>query len=143
MLHEYASVCTGLDLGTYWHLCNSAHIYEDEMEYAEQLLEEPASTVGAMPAMPISTQSEIEHLVTAERTVRAALSENGQVHMNVRSLPVSRYWQDLIGTMVCDWKLRHGYSLSSAELEDLPMLYQHALSIAKRSKVDSLLGVES
>src|SRR5262249_8279639 len=32
MLHEYASVCAGLELGTYWHVCNSAHIYEDEMQ---------------------------------------------------------------------------------------------------------------
>jgi len=136
MLHEFASVCVGLELGTYWHVCNSAHIYEDEMNSTKTLLEERPIAVESMLAMPASTASEIEKLIEAERIIRASLISTPATKLDVRSLSLSTYWQDLLATMIADWKLRHGYSWTDAGINNLPELYQRPLAIADRNSVN-------
>ncbi len=143
MLHEFASVCAGLDVGTYWHVCNSAHIYEDEMQTANQLLEEAPTAVASMPRMPTSTPSEIAALVTAEQVVRTSLTSSAERPViDVRSLPVSTYWQDLMGTVISDWKLRHGYSWHEAGADLLPHYYQTALKMGRPQVSAFQNGVE-
>jgi thymidylate synthase len=136
MLHEFASVCAGLELGTYWHVCNSAHIYEDEMHFTKAVLDELLTAVQPMPAMPVSTPSEIAELVEAERIVRHSLMSMSETGLDVRSLSLSTYWQDLLATMIADWKLRHGYSWSDAGIDNLPELYQRPLAMADRNSVN-------
>jgi thymidylate synthase len=136
MLHEFASVCAGLELGTYCHVCNSAHIYEDEMHFTKALLDEPLTAVEPMPAMPASTASEIAELIEAERIVRASLTSTTETRLDVRSLSLSTYWQDLLATMIADWKLRHGYSWADAGVDNLPQLYQRTLAMGDRNSVN-------
>lgn len=140
MLHEFASVCTGLKLGTYWHFCNSAHIYEDEMSFTNLLLEEVPITVEPMPEMPTSTASEIEALGEAEQMVRASLTADTE--LDVRSLSLSTYWLDLIRVMVADWKLRRGHSWSEPDVIDLPRFYRKILAIGRPQFSEYLLGAE-
>src|SRR5258705_6614323 len=135
MLHEFASVCAGLELGTYWHVCNSAHIYEDEMHCTKALVDEQSTAVQLMPAMPESAASEIAELIEAERMVRHSLIKT-ETKLDVRSLSLSTYWQDLLETMIADWKLRHGYSWADAGIDNLPELYQRALATADRDSVN-------
>lgn len=141
MLHEFASVCTGLELGTYRHVCNSAHIYEDEMFATNLLLEEVPTQSEPMPAMPASTALEIESLNKAEQTVRASLET--ETHLDVSTLSLSSYWQDLIGTMISAWKLSHGYSSSDAGVNNLPPLYQKTLAIGRSQDSEFLLGAKT
>lgn len=136
MVHEYASICSGLELGAYWHISNSAHIYEDELPNAESLLAEELASPEAMPYMPSSTADEIELLITAEKHVRESLANGMDPAPRLRDFELSAYWKDLLQAAAADWRLRSGQTWANSGASLLPGCYQQCLRQSHKSRLD-------
>jgi hypothetical protein len=80
---------------------------------------------------------EIPSLIKAEQIVRASLASDPALLLDARSLSLSSYWQDLLSTMITDWKLRHGYSWSESNEDLLPQIYRTALAFGRSQLTNS------
>lgn len=95
MIQELLAVRLGVELGHYWHVVGSMHIYEEDSEKAIHYLGEgwQSNVESAMPPMPASTTWEV---VSAFLDVECSLRESTLMRdfeSKVEVLPP--YWRDL------------------------------------------------
>lgn len=132
MIHELAAVTSGLKLGTYCHLSNSAHVYEDELVGATALLDETPPERQSMPPMPVSSPEEIARLIAAEAHLRKSLESGSHTVKGLEKFRLSTYWRDLLLAIAADWSMRSGRSWEEAGAARLPACYQKCLRLAHR-----------
>lgn len=128
MLHEFASLRAGLRPGPYWHICNSLHVYEDELPSATHLLNEPEKNVIPMPAMPLNAIEQIASVVEAEAEIRDGLSRDSDKPIDLRPYKLVTYWQDMLQALIVDMKLRSGCTWHNSGAASLPRVYKEVLS---------------
>ncbi len=93
MLQELMARTLGAEVGNYKHAVGSLHLYEHNLEAAQQFLDEGfQSTKIAMPTMPEGDPwSAIEFLLKAETTIRAGEQIDAE-----QISAANAYWADLI-----------------------------------------------
>ncbi|WP_406463421.1 thymidylate synthase [Streptomyces sp. NBC_01622] len=99
MIHEYAAIQLGLELGTYTHTIGSAHVNDSDAERVERVLEEadsrPAPLSFAFPAMPRNTgASTIADVLHHEHVLRTNRRRYSAEH--ITSLDLDPYWQQVV-----------------------------------------------
>jgi len=93
MLQEILARTLSVELGVYKHAIGSLHLYDRNVEGAQQFLDEGIqSTTSPMPPMPPDDPwSAIQVMLTAEETIRT-----GQPFDSVMIDAIDPYWADLI-----------------------------------------------
>ena len=91
MIQEILARRLGLELGDYRHAVGSLHLYEENLQGAEQYLKEgwqPSTTM--MPSMPTCDPSDgIETLLKVESSIREARATD------IDKMDMAEYWKDL------------------------------------------------
>jgi thymidylate synthase len=92
MLQEIMARSLRLELGTYYHLVGSLHLYKRNRDSARRYLNEGwQSSNVAMPPMPVGNPwSSIDRVVSAEREIRCGHSSS------VARVRLHPFWRDLI-----------------------------------------------
>lgn len=137
MIHELAAVNSGLELGSYCHLSNSAHVYEDELAGATALLDETPPERHSMPPMPMSSPEEFARLIEAEAHLRKSLASGSHMAKGLEIFHLSAYWRDLLLAIAADWIMRSGQSWEEAGAARLPACYQKCLQLAHQKTFHS------
>ena len=91
MLHELVASMLDLDVGTYTHVCNSMHIYEDQIELAERVGRAGTPISHAMTEMPKATWTLVRDVARSERQVRMGAN----FHSSVRER-IPAYWRNFL-----------------------------------------------
>ncbi|MFJ9901135.1 thymidylate synthase [Streptomyces sp. NPDC091280] len=99
MIHEYAAIQLGLELGTYTHTIGSAHVNDSDAERVKRVLEEADSRSlppsFPFPAMPRSTNgatiADVLHHEQVLRTNRHRYSAE-----RIAGLDLDPYWQQTL-----------------------------------------------
>ncbi|MGW3101323.1 thymidylate synthase [Streptomyces sp. NPDC001100] len=99
MIHEYAAIQLGLELGTYTHTIGSAHVNDSDAERVERVLEEadsrPAPPSFPFPAMPRNTEgSTIADVLHHEDVLRTNRRRYSAEH--IAGLDLDPYWQQVV-----------------------------------------------
>lgn len=129
MLHEFAAISVGMELGSYWHVCNSAHIYDDELSLAMALVSEAPMPRPSMPEMPASSVHEVDRAILAERYIRERLLMGPTAEVHLEPFELSEYWRNLLMALVADWKIKNGASRQAARVENLAVPYRECLRL--------------
>ena len=91
MLQEIIARSLGLELGIYKHFVGSLHLYDTDLDEAQQYLSEAVQATVQMPAMPIGDPwPSVSKLLDAEYRIR-----EGAV-LDAAVWNVDHYWADLI-----------------------------------------------
>lgn len=94
MVHAYCASELGCRLGSYIHLSNSLHIFDDERSLAESVLEEAVPDSLPMPAMPPSPSSVISTVLAREERLRLSATDSSHPREPRGSLPP--YWESIL-----------------------------------------------
>ncbi|MFN0055677.1 MAG: thymidylate synthase [Planctomycetales bacterium] len=127
MLQELASVRLGIPLGGFAHVCNSAHVYEDELPLARAVLADSGHRVPAMPPMTPEAVRQIPDLVRVEQAGRVALALDPRQSCRPWLNELTPYWRDLLNLMWGAWKRSNGVPLDENDVEQLPDDYRQLL----------------
>jgi thymidylate synthase len=87
MMQEIMARQLGLEVGPYTHFVGSMHIYENHLDMAELILNEPEYQVHEMPRMPGRPWEGIQQLLLAEESIRLT--------GRTEAWPESPYWREL------------------------------------------------
>jgi thymidylate synthase len=99
MIHEYAAIQLGLELGTYTHTIGSAHVNDGDAERVKRVLAEadsrPAPPSFPFPAMPRNTDgSTIADVLHHEHVLRT--NHRRYSAERITSLDLDPYWQQVV-----------------------------------------------
>lgn len=130
MIHEIASICLGLELGTYWHVSNSAHVYEDELSKATSLLNEAPTEREPMSPMEGTSADALDNVIRAEQYIRAALGAGEDPTPRLQDFELTGYWTDMLNALTAAWNLRLGLSWERAGAVRLPSYFRRCLRLA-------------
>lgn len=117
MLHEVCAVNLGMQLGSFFHLCDSAHIYEDELDLARRISAEEFADCNQMLPMNEAAVNDLPQAIVAERKIREGLSANPTFEFFESSLNVGHYWNAVLHLLIVDWKTRAGVDPTLRERE--------------------------
>lgn len=112
LLHEYVSVRLHQPVGRYTHFCVSAHIYEDELERSNRILEEKIAPSTVMPRMePTDFSKEtLQYAARLEEQTRLG-NKTGEI----KSLS-SPFW-DYVGNIL-NWQSSFFFSQQTEQKRD-------------------------
>lgn len=108
MIQEVAAVMAGLQLGKYIHICNSAHIYADEIQLAKAVATEEDRGGREMSPLTVDAMHDIPHAIHAERHIREQLTRDNNREFPDEMFQVGEYWRTLLQELVAHWKARRG-----------------------------------
>ncbi|MDV9173450.1 thymidylate synthase [Streptomyces sp. W16] len=99
MIHEYAAVQLGLELGTYTHTIGSAHVNDSDAERVKRVLKEaesrPTPPFFPFPSMPRNTTgSTIADVLHHEHVLRTNRRRYSAEH--ITGLDLDPYWQQAV-----------------------------------------------
>ncbi|WP_043684373.1 thymidylate synthase [Streptomyces xylophagus] len=99
MIHEYAAIQLGLELGTYTHTIGSAHVNDTDAERVTRVLKEADSRSAPQsfpfPAMPRNTTtSTIADVLHHEHVLRT--NRRGYSAGHIAGLDLDPYWQQAV-----------------------------------------------
>ena len=99
MIHEYAAIQLGLELGTYTHTIGSAHVNDSDAERVTRVLKEadsrPAPPCFPFPAMPRNTSgSTIADVLHHEHVLRT--NNRRYSAKRIAGLDLDPYWQQAV-----------------------------------------------
>jgi thymidylate synthase len=90
MLQELVANSLGVKLGTYKHYVGSLHLYESDLEAAQQYLDDGFQESFEMPPMPVGDQfGEVAKLLKIESKIRR------KVKVNLDKAELLPYWKDV------------------------------------------------
>lgn len=98
VIHEFAAVQLGLELGTYTHLINAGHVNDANAQRVQRVLDEadtrPPVTFD-FPSMPKdTTEQTVTLLLEHEQALRTNEARYSAAH--IRGLDVDPYWQQVL-----------------------------------------------
>jgi thymidylate synthase len=98
MLHELIAAELGVELGTYFHISDSLHIYDDEIELAAAVMDnyESAEPPAPMDVMPMDALTALDSVCTIERKIRER-EQPDIVAATIEFLP--SYWRDIVNVL--------------------------------------------
>lgn len=106
MLQEIVACGLDVPVGNYFHLCDSLHLYEDEVSLAGEVLRESTlvKSLPTMDPMPRNSFSALKRLCDTEAALRTADSK-GKVDI-LRSIE-ERYWHDIMTVLASVQPVNH------------------------------------
>ncbi|WP_371551555.1 thymidylate synthase [Streptomyces sp. NBC_00554] len=110
MIHEFAAIQLGLELGTYTHTIGSAHVNDRNADRVKRVLAEadnrPAPTTFLFPAMPESTtKATVQHVLEHEEALRTNQLRYSARH--IAGLGLHPYWQQVVLLFELYRQIRH------------------------------------
>jgi thymidylate synthase len=137
MIHEMAATCVGLEPGPFLHVCNSAHVYEDEVAFAVELLADSSEDTQPMPAMPLAAVVEIDRAIEAEGHIRKRLAADPRADPQLEAFGLTSYWWELLLSLTVAWKLRQQVHWEEAGVDRLPDPYRRCLQASAARDISS------
>lgn len=94
MIHELIASEIRLPLGEYIHVCDSLHLYEDELSRAESVVAEcEFETPTPMEKMPFRSLDKLKHVYQAEESLRIASLNSYDTILEAID---SEYWRNIL-----------------------------------------------
>jgi len=132
MVLDVMAVELGLHVGSILHVCNSAHIYDDELELAKKITKEHLTPAAAMDAAPADFFSQFPKVLEIEACLRDRLQQ-GLDYQDVIS-GASDYWKPLLQVMSAEYRLSQGDDVPKAILNTLPEDFQKSLEMTRKAE---------
>jgi hypothetical protein len=132
MLLDVMAVELRLHVGSIIHVCNSAHIYEDELGLAQRVMSESPSNAAAMDGVPVGFLSTIPQVFELEAMLRERLQEGRDYQDLIAS--ATDYWRPLLQVLAAEYCLSQGEDVPQRVLLSLPDEFQTALSFINKSE---------
>ncbi|MGH8546129.1 MAG: thymidylate synthase [Gammaproteobacteria bacterium] len=127
MIHESVATAISTKVGSYYHIANSMHIYDDEVSVVERLLRDPPTRPLSMSQMSPSSLEVRQKLLSAERAIRAQLREHSAQIVDVNAFGLGPYWTRLLAVLVVAVKGRLGVGLTREDVEGVAPEFRYSM----------------
>jgi thymidylate synthase len=110
MIQELIARSVGAEIGEYYHMVGSLHLYDQDRNRANEYLREGWQSTTPMPSMPKGSQlRSIEKLLTIEHAIRT--------ESKFPRLSLGPYWRDLVRLLQIFRMMKEGNATGIAQLE--------------------------
>lgn len=106
-LQQIMASMLGVDIGPYTHFSNSSHIYYDYIVEARTIAKTDAVLYNS-PPLKCSSYDNLKEVVSLLLTVEEGVRKNTIVGIPSSILNLDIGWQNLIVTLICFGKIKHG-----------------------------------